>query len=630
MTIRYITAGKIMSFDDLIDKNTVYVDKTRPVCEMASTNAHFLLTRPRRMGKSTLVHTLEYLFSKGTVGTEGLYCHEHWPEPNRYFVFHFDWSTFVISSVDDFKQRLNDDLDGWALYFGFEIPTNKRLARRFEFLIKACIAKLKDEAFLPHPELKEGNRPFCSDRVVLLIDEYDAPLSRNLDNPELFEQLLPIYTDILATIKSLRCLRMVFITGVCSFCRESIFSIANQFIDISLDSDYATCCGYTREEIEHYFAPELKRAQEVTNLSHDELLKAMSYFYDGYSFSEKPEEQTRVFSPVSVSLFLRKPKEGFRNYWSKTGSQSSFTLKLFKKCNQYIARSFLRDLYQYSSHPRIEIDASLEDVIASAFPVFSLAVDLPEQLRSNVSLIKTSLHSLYIDHSCIKEPSLDNAVAILFQGGYLSIKKVLYNDAYLGLANHEVAYSLATFLIGELRNERPALADINLKLFSLLSEHEEVFERLHQGPQRIANLLNLLLNCLDEKLFQDPNYDDVLTSAITMSLIFTGYAEQRDVQSLFGPADLVIFKEEIGVKVPDLLIEFKLARCSDDVIKKLDEGSKQMIDRKYGFSLLNSDPHRYCIVISNALKQVAAISRINNDGTYAVEYQHPSLKANNT
>ena len=626
--MRILTTGEIHSFAQLIDKTMVYVDKTKPLCLMASQEDDILLTRPRRMGKSTLVDTLEYLFSKGTVGTEGLYCHEHWPEPNRYFVFHFDWSKCVPSSVEQFEHKVGLYLNEYASYFGITIPQKESVAYRFECLIESCLTKLKDEAFLAaHPELKEGDRPFCSDRVVLLIDEYDAPLSRNLDNPELFEQLLPIYTDIFATIKSLPCFRTVFITGVCSFCRESIFSIANQFIDISLDSDYATCCGYTREEIEHYFAPELKRAQEVTNLSHDELLKAISYFYDGYSFSEKPEEQTRVFSPVSVSLFLSAPEEGFRNYWSKTGSQSSFTLKLFKKCNQYIARSFLRDLYQYSSHPRIEIDASLEDVVASLFPVFSLAVDPPEQLRSNVSLIKTSLHSLYIDHRYIKDPSLNNAVAILFQGGYLSIKEVLYNDAYLGLANHEVAYSLATFLIGELRNERPALADINHKLFSLLSEHEEVFERLHQGPQRIADLLNLILNCLDEKLFQQPNYDDVLTSAITMSLIFTGYAEQRNVQSLFGPADLVIYKQEIGVKVPDLLIEFKLARCSDDVIKKLDEGSKQMVDRKYGFSLLNSDPHRYCIVISNALKQVAAVSRINNDGTYAVEYQHPDINA---
>ena len=393
MTMRYITAGKILSFDEMIDKTTVYVDKTQAVCLMASQKDDILLTRPRRMGKSTMVSTLEYLFSKGTVGTEGLYCHEHWPEPNRYFVFHFDWSKCVPSSVEQFEHKVGLYLNKYASYFGISIPQNESVAYRLECLIELCLTKLKDEAFLAaHPELKEGDRPFCSDRVVLLIDEYDAPLSRNLDNPELFEQLLPIYT--------------------------SIFSGANQFINISLDSDYAACCGYTREEIEHYFAPELKKAQEVTNLSHDELLKAMSYFYDGYSFSEKPEEQTRVFSPVSVSLFLSAPEEGFRNYWSKTGSQSSFTLKLFKKCNQYIARSFLRDLYHYSSHPRIEIDASLEDVIASLFPVFSLAVDLPEQLRSNVSLIKTSLHSLYIDHSCIKEPSLDNAVAILFQGGY--------------------------------------------------------------------------------------------------------------------------------------------------------------------------------------------------------------------
>ena len=631
MTMRIITTGESLSFAQLINKNMVYVDKTRPVCEMASTYAQYLLTRPRRMGKSTLVDTLEYLFSKGTVGTEGLYCHEHWPEPNRYFVFHFDWSDIFFQSKEEFEFAFRSSLNHYSKYFGITLATNVTISDCFKSFLYDCLAKLKDEAFLAaHPELKEGDRPFCSDSVVLLIDEYDAPLSRNLDNPELFEQLLPIYTSILAIIKSLPCFRMVFMTGVCSFYRESFYSVTNQFIDISLDSDYATCCGYTREEIEHYFAPELKRAQEVTNLSYDELLKAMSYFYDGYSFSKKPEEQTRVFSPVSVSLFLSAPEEGFRNYWSKTGSQSSFTIKLFKKCNQYIARSFLRDLYHYSSHPRIEIDASLEDVVASLFPVFSLAVDLPEQLHSNVSLIKTSLHSLYIDHRYIKEPSLNNAVAILFQGGYLSIKKVLYNDAYLGLANHEVAYSLATFLIGELRNERPALADINHKLFSLLRNKNEVFERLHQGPQRIANLLNLLLNCLDEKLFQDPNYDDVLTSAITMSLIFTGYAKQRDVKSLFGPADLVIYKQEIGVKVPDLLIEFKLARCSDDVIKKLDEGSKQMVDRKYGYSLLNSDPHRYCIVISNALKQVAAVSRINRDGTYAVEYQHPSLNANNT
>ena len=628
MTMRKITAGKNSSFAQLINNTTVYVDKTQPVCLMASQEDDILLTRPRRMGKSTLLSTLEYLFSKGTVGTEGLYCHEHWPEPNRYFVFHLDWSRFKISSVDDFMQRLNEELDGWALYFGFEIPTNKQLDWRLVFFFEACIAKLKDEEFLAaHPELKDGDRPFCSDRVVLLIDEYDAPLSRNLDNPELFEQLLPIYTSIFSTIKSLSCFRTVFITGVSSYSQTSIFSGANQFINISLDSDYATCCGYTREEIEHYFAPELKRAQEVTNLSHDELLKAMSYFYDGYSFSENPSEQERVFSPVSVSLFLRSPQKGFKNYWSNTGARSSFILKLLQQCNHAIVNQLLNSIYKNAIDKKAEIDASIADVIEGLFPVFSLAIDNSATNQANKQLLSINVNRLIVKHNNIKNLTLDNAIAILFQAGYLSIKEVIDNDAYLGLANHEVANSLANLLIEELENHPEGMPGVNHELFNLLSNKKEVFERLHQGGKGIADLFSNIFNSFNQKIFKEPNYEEVLSSIIGFSMMCSGFYAQREVESLFGYADFVIYKQGNGLKVPDVVIEFKLARCRDNIIKKLNEGSKQMVDRKYGFSLLNSDPHRYCIVISNALKQVAAVSRINRDGTYAIEYQHPDINA---
>ena len=628
MTMRYITAGKILSFDEMIDKTTVYVDKTQAVCLMASQKDDILLTRPRRMGKSTMVSTLEYLFSKGTVGTEGLYCHEHWPEPNRYFVFHFDWSKCVPSSVEQFEHKVGLYLNKYASYFGISIPQNESVAYRLECLIELCLTKLKDEAFLAaHPELKEGDRPFCSDRVVLLIDEYDAPLSRNLDNPELFEQLLPIYTDIFSTIKSLPCFRTVFITGVSSYSQTSIFSGANQFINISLDSDYATCCGYTREEIEHYFAPELKRAQEVTNLSHDELLKAMSYFYDGYSFSENPSEQERVFSPVSVSLFLRSPQNGFKNYWSNTGARSSFILKLLQQCNHAIVNQLLNSIYQNPIDKKTAVDASMADVFESLFPIFSLAIDKSETNQANKHLLSIDVNSLIVKHDDIKAITLDNAIAILFQSGYLSIKEVIDNVAYLGLANHEVANSLATLLINELKNNPEGMPGVNHKLFSLLSNKKEVFERLHHGGKSIADLFDDILNCLDGTSFTEPNYEKALTATLFWPFMFSGYYAQREVQSLFGYADLVIYKQENGPMVPDVVIEFKLARCRDNVIKKLNEGSKQMVDRKYGFSLLNSDPHRYCIVLSNALKQVAAVSRINRDGTYVLEYQHPDINA---
>ena len=629
MTMRKITGGKTTSFAKLINKKTtVYVDKTQPVCLMASQEDDILLTRPRRMGKSTLLSTLEYLFSKGTVGTEGLYCHEHWPEPNRYFVFHFDWSDLICTSKEDFQFAFLSSLDPYLKYFGITLNTNVTISQCFISFIDDCLAKLQDEEFLAaHPELKDGDRPFCSDSVVLLIDEYDAPLSKNLDNPELFEQLLPIYTSIFSTIKRLRCFRSVFITGVSSYSQTSIFSGANQFINISLESDYATCCGYTREEIEHYFAPELKRAQEVTNLSHDELLKAMSYFYDGYSFSENPSEQERVFSPVSVSLFLRSPQNGFKNYWSNTGAQSSFILKMLQQCNHAIVNQLLNSIYQNSIDKKTEVDASMAEAIAGLFPVFSFAIDKSETNQANKHLLSIDVNSLIVKHDDIKAITLDNAIAILFQSGYLSIKEVKGTKAYLGLANHEVANSLANLLINELKNKPEGMPGVNHKLFSLFSDQDEVFERLHQGGKSIADLFDDILNCLDGTSFTEPNYEKALTATLFWPFMFSGYYAQREVQSLFGYADLVIYKQENGPMVPDVVIEFKLARRRDNVIKKLDEGSKQMIDRKYGFSLLNSDPHRYCIVISNALKQVAAVSRINRDGTYAVEYQHPDINA---
>ena len=145
--MRILTTGEIHSFAQLIDKTMVYVDKTKPLCLMASQEDDILLTRPRRMGKSTLADTLEYLFSKGTVGTEGLYCHEHWPEPNRYFVFHFDWSDIFFQSKEEFEFAFRSSLNHYSKYFGITLATNVTISQCFRSFIDDCLAKLKDEAF---------------------------------------------------------------------------------------------------------------------------------------------------------------------------------------------------------------------------------------------------------------------------------------------------------------------------------------------------------------------------------------------------------------------------------------------------------------------------------------------------
>ena len=121
MESRFITDGTLVPFKDLIAGDTVYVDKTKFACELAKGRSSYLLTRPRRMGKSTMVSTLEYLFSKGTVGTEGLYCYDHWPETQRYFVFNLSFSKLDSDSVDAFKYNLFRKLNIYANYFGVGI-----------------------------------------------------------------------------------------------------------------------------------------------------------------------------------------------------------------------------------------------------------------------------------------------------------------------------------------------------------------------------------------------------------------------------------------------------------------------------------------------------------------------------
>ncbi|MGN8853201.1 AAA family ATPase [Anaerobiospirillum succiniciproducens] len=349
MGSRLITNGFVTSFEKLIKGSYVYVDKTKFACELANTEGAYLLTRPRRMGKSTMVLTLEYLFSKGTVGTEGLYCHDHWPDKERYFVFRFAFNEIKCCSYGEFKDKLFQLFSNYTSYFGIELNRDLDSHLAFKQLIEFSVKKLSDEGFLAqHPELQDVERPLCTDNVVLLIDEYDAPLAENLDNSAVFNEIKEEYKALFSTIKNITNFRFVFLAGVSSYAQTSIFSGANQFINISLDDDYATCCGYTQQEIERSFAPELVKAQTALNLSYDELMAKLSYFYDGYLFCTSPAKaisSNKIFNPVSVSLFLTKPEKGFINYWSKTGAKSTFLFKLLKLCSEVLVNDLLKKLF---------------------------------------------------------------------------------------------------------------------------------------------------------------------------------------------------------------------------------------------------------------------------------------------
>ena len=441
------SSGSNKTFAQYLQSEAVYVDKSKFACDLAKEHACFMLHRPHSMGKSLLVSSLNHLFSKGTVGTEGLYCHEHWPEQKCYFVFHLSWAEINASSRESFKRGVNEQLQPYAEFFGVSMKESILIGWNFENIVTECKKKLADENFLvKHPELTDGDRPLCNE-IVLMVDDYDAPLNQNLDNPALFEELRETVRSFFCTVKGM-CLRFVLITGVRGIALCDIFGGANQFIDISLDRTYATCCGYTLEEIERYFEPQIKHAQEVLNIDHDEFLSKLSYYLDGAIFSNEPDvnvHQNKVFNPAVISSFLNNPDQGFEQPWPKPRLPYNLLVKLMQEAAKKVFSDVFHKAYPDLRNNDQAQSKPLDDSIASMCSITLLDQKYAQTGNENPKLLQYFMFGLERKLESVDNISAYTAVRFLFQEGYLTIKAIDDDIAYLGIANKNVAKLLAAF-----------------------------------------------------------------------------------------------------------------------------------------------------------------------------------------
>ena len=443
------SSGSNKTFAQYLQSEAVYVDKTKFACDLAEDYASFMFHRPHGMGKSLLVSSLKHLFSKGTVGTEGLYCHDHWPEENCYFVFHLSWAEINASSRESFERGVNEQLQPYAELFGVSLEERSYIGWNFENIVTECKKKLADENFLvKHPELTDGDRPLCNE-IVLMVDDYDAPLNQNLDNPALFEKLSDTVRSFFCTVKSM-CLRFVLITGVRGIALCDIFGGANQFIDISLDRTYATSCGYTLEEIERYFEPQIKHAQKVLNIDHETFVSNLHYYIDGAVLSDEQGENRqdiKVFNPVIISSVLNNPKQGFEKPYPEPYLPYNFLVKVMKESAKAV---FLE--VTPKADPNLFIDdqpvyKSVYDSILSMTSVVLLDREYDMFGKGGDNLLEVDVNRLKDKLDSVADIDAAKAILILFQEGYLTIKAVKDEIAFLGMANMNVGQLLSAVAI---------------------------------------------------------------------------------------------------------------------------------------------------------------------------------------
>ncbi|MEB3330798.1 MAG: AAA family ATPase, partial [Candidatus Sericytochromatia bacterium] len=141
-------------------------------------------------------------------------------------------------------------------------------------------------------------------RVVVLVDEYDKPILDNLTEPDVARVMRDGLRDLYSVLKDADAhLRFVFITGVSKFSKVSLFSGLNNLNDITLSPEYSALCGYTEQDVDTVFAPEL------AGLDRERIRR----WYNGYNWRGEA-----VYNPFDLLLLFRNRE--FRPYWFETGT----------------------------------------------------------------------------------------------------------------------------------------------------------------------------------------------------------------------------------------------------------------------------------------------------------------------
>jgi len=280
------------------------VDKTAYLYKLAVNPGVYFLSRPRRFGKSITIATLHELFSGSRELFEGLWIQDKWDWDRKYPVLHISFTAISYQSLG-LRKAIEQEFRQIAAKHNISLET-QGVGAQFRELI---------------------SRMSADGKVVVLVDEYDAPIIHFLgtdienakENREILKEMYSVLKD------SDPMLEFVLLTGVSKFSKTGIFSGLNNLTDLTMHPEYATMLGYTQAELEHNFSEEIEVTAQHMGLTRSALLEEMRVWYNGYRFEEKAET---VYNPVSINNFFSIKK--FENFWFATGTPT-FLINLLKK-----------------------------------------------------------------------------------------------------------------------------------------------------------------------------------------------------------------------------------------------------------------------------------------------------------
>ena len=303
----------IQDFKTIRTDDYFYADKSALMYKLIKGGQYYILSRPRRFGKSLLVSMMEYYFNGEKDLFKGLAIEQLERDWKKYPVLHLDLNAAKYTTPEALTSILESQLSRWEETYGAS-PSEKVVSERFRDVIQRAYEK-------------------TGQKVAILVDEYDKPLLQTFDNEELKEDYRATLKAFYGVEKSMGAyIQFAFFTGVTKFSKVSVFSDLNNLADISMDKRYAEICGITEKEIHENLDAEVESLAQANNLTKDECYAKLKLNYDGYHFEA---DTTGMYNPFSLLRTL--DSQAFKDYWFETGTPTILAEAL-KKSNYSLER----------------------------------------------------------------------------------------------------------------------------------------------------------------------------------------------------------------------------------------------------------------------------------------------------
>ena len=456
-TLKQLPVG-IQTFEKIIAQNCLYVDKTAYIHKMLKVSNYVFLSRPRRFGKSLLVSTLQSYFEGRKDLFKGLYIEQVEKDWTEYPVLRLDMSSSKHMEKEQLEEYLRHILEENEKRFG--ISANH-----------------------PDPNIRLMNLitsvyETTGKQVVILVDEYDAPLLDVLHENEKLPILRQVMRNFYSPLKAADpYLKFVFLTGITKFSQLSIFSELNNLKNISMDPEFAAICGISIEEVRTQMAVYLEDFAATKNLNKEEALEVLKVQYDGYHFSWPSPD---LFNPFSLLNAFQDRR--LNNYWFESGT-TTFLIEMLR---------------QYDN-----VFTDIKHIEASACDF-----DAPTESATSI-------------------------VPLLYQSGYITIKDYDPDfDFYiLDIPNKEVRIGLTRSLI-------PAYITPNTLIVNNAARHVAqclAKEDINGALSILQKFLSTIPYC--DNANSEGHYQQVFYIIFTL---VTGYFADVEVRTATGRVDMVL------------------------------------------------------------------------------------------